>query len=532
MNRKGCIILIPLITSLLFTIYYIFNKSQTDNFNQIINNQAPFQSLNTLELPIGIYYDIRYSEPWNFYAQKLTSYLNQTLCTHNLTVFVLNATELKSFMENNPSGIIIITMGVAPNTIWNGSENSFVETWLDNGGIIIWTGCQEFYWIGYESGQNIPVGEIGSTYVLDMNYIETISDQHMIPTQLGNDLFINFSSHTTDVFSSISALTTANVYFEVYAKNGDWADPVLFQPKNGKGYFVRIHTDWNDKIFPFKLSTWISSFIYNRFFKLPIITATELINSIFFLTSKELSINITNFSEFFGFLQINSTSNGFLPINTSLVISPLEKKSLNFTVIPLKSARFQQYELQLNFFSNYTDLQNRSIILQIYSKNIQISIEAPISSEVLEFSEKMYPGGTYSISCEIQKYINESFSVDVILICGGAINELKTNVNLEQNSTILQIPFSIQMMAKSGLYYLHIYIYQNGILLSSSNISIQIESIFQNPVFILIVFLLSSIILILLSFYLYLRKKRANLEQKVITILKNKNKIFLKNITN
>ncbi len=501
--------MIFLIFTFLFTLCYNGEGSQSKFIDKLSSAKIPFQVLNSPELPIGIFFDAKYTEPWNFNAQQLSIKLNQTLSTFNLTVFILNATELRAFMENYSIGIVIITMGVAPDTIWNGSEISFVETWLDEGGIMIWTGCEEFYWMGTEAGLNVPVGHIGASYVMDMDYIKTLSDYYITPTALGSDLFCNFSTHSTDVFCSISSLTAADVHFEVYARSGDYADPILFQPKDGKGYFIRIHADYNDQLPTSNLSTWISSFIFSRFFKLPIITEITSINAIYFLSAEQLFINVTNFSEYFGSITINSSSNVFTPLDSTLVLSPKEQRRLNFSINPLTTARFQYYDLQINFFSNYTNSQNNSKIILFYTIKLSISVQVPILIELLEIDSGMYPGETYTLSLNIQKYINDSISLNVFLFCEGCINELITMVNLGENNTKLLINFSIQMMANAGLYILYIRSYQNNVLFSSSELPIQILSIFQNPEFLLILVLLSVAVISLLTLYYYLQRRKS-----------------------
>jgi len=495
------------------------------------SSRSPIQKSNDPELPIGIFYDANYSEPWNFNSQKLSTYLNQTLGTYNLTVSILNAIELKSFMELNQFGIIIITMGVAPQTIWNGSDNSFVETWLDNGGIIIWSGCEEFYWIGMDSGENIPVGHIGSNYVLDMNYIKTISNQYVTPTELGIDLINNLLAHTSDVFCSISALIESDIYFEVYAKNGDYADPILFQPKNGNGYFVRIHADWDDSLPILNLSVWIASFIYNRFFKIPVVVEISSINSLSYLISKQICINVTNFSNIFGILLINSTSDGFNSMNESTIIAPFQKKYLNLSISPLSSARFQSYKITINLFSNYTNSKNISKFIQFFSKNLNIKIQSPISVNIIDVNDQMFPGSTYQLTCSIQKDINESIPLSAVLICEGCINEIKKDIILIENQTNLRITFTIQMMTKAGEYDLYLRIYYGEILFTSSSVMIQIQSLFQNPLFLCIIFLIISLIGISMTLYYIKRKKGMDLDLELKKYLELHDMITIREIS-
>lgn len=507
------------------------NRLFQSNMEKIVPSSTNLiHQLEIQELSIGIFYDGKYSEPWNFQSQALTTYLNQSLRMYNLTVFVLNATQLRSFMENNPIGIIIITMGIAPSNIWDGTENSFIETWLDNGGIILWTGCQEFYWIGYETGVNVPIGTLGAKYVLDMDYIKSISNLNVNPTEIGYDFIENFSAHTTDIFCSIEALSEANVYYEVYAKNGDLADPILFQPKDGKGYFVRIHADYNNQVSIKDLSTWISSLIYNRFFRIPVVSEINSINNLFLLTSKKIFINITNFSEFSELLIINSTSSGFLPINDSFIIKPIQKINFSFDITPLSTARFQEYKIVINFYSNYTSSQNISKFLCFYSKIIYISIQLPISIEFQNIEEEIYPGYSYSLSMNLHKHIDPSFTVIIVVFSEGCFNEITTSAVLDKNCTEIQIHFTIQLMAEPGPYEIVIRIYQGEILFLSESLGIEIRSFFQSPIFVLLLALLLVISLIFGCLYIYQRRKKIDLDHKLQAILEPHKTIFLKDL--
>jgi hypothetical protein len=501
------------------------------NSDKSLTSKSPFQSLDTSQLPIGLFYDARYSEPWNLDSGKLTNYLNQTLKAYGLTVLILNSTELRSFLEKNQLAIIIITMGLAPDTIWNGTENSFIETWLDGGGIIIWTGCEEFYWLGTSSGQNIPIGHIGAKFVFDMDYLRTISNLHVTPTDMGNELFLNIGPHSTDIFSSISSLAAEKVYFEVYARNGDLADPIMFQPKDGKGYFVRIHADWDNQLPISNLSTWISSFVYNRFFHLPFVVGINSVDSIYFSTSRQLLINVTNFSKYSKLLLINSTSLGFILINFSTLILPGEKQYISLSINLSSAARFQTYALELNFFSNYTNYRNETKIVPVFSKIISIEVQSPILLEILTYEAFMYPGNIYSITCFIQKNINASIPVDIILICEGCINEQKLARIIIDNSTTFQITFSIQLMAKPGSYELFLRIYQNEVLYSSSTKSIEIYSLFQNQFFMIGLIFFSIIAILLLGYYFYKRNKHKSLDYEIISVIEPVDMINLKNLS-
>jgi len=507
-NRKEHLIIVILFTIILFINYITYRGIENKAMPSVVLNNGKFKTLNTLDLSIGLFYDANYSEPWNFNGLQLTSDLNQMLVAYNLTVSILNATELRVFMEENPLGIVIITMGLAPDTIWNGSEHSFVETWLDNGGIMLWTGCYEFYWVGYSSGQNVPVGEVGAQYVLDMDYVLTTSDLQVEPTSLGETLFLNISTHTTDIFSSVSVLTNENVYFEVYARNGDYADPILFQPKDGRGYFIRIHANWNDALSITNLSSWISSFIYNRFFKLSYVVATSQIEAIYFLSSEPLLINLTNFSDTYSNLLFNSTGDAFESINTQYIMEPNVTKCFMFSITPLSSARFQIYEFHLNIYSNFTSTQNNSITVQIYSKKFLISIQSPVCIELLPPSGILFPGGTYTLTLNYTNNINESILADVTLICEGCMNQIKSQIILDEDIGQIQIQFTIKLTTRSGLFDFYLRISQNGVIFSSTEVTLKIESIFRNPLVILGLIIISSVCILMIGLLFFNRKKR------------------------
>ncbi|MDD1778472.1 MAG: hypothetical protein LUQ65_09925, partial [Candidatus Helarchaeota archaeon] len=508
MKHKKCIIN-SILVLLLLSSFYISGTIPLPQPSKVISTiNSPFETLDSAELPVGIFYDIRYSEPWDIDSRELTTYLNRTLTTYGLSVSILNSTELRNFMEINQLAIVIITMGIVPDTIWNGSENSFVESWIDGGGIMAWTGCEEFYWIGTETGENIPIGHIGASYVFDMDYLKTIANLQVVPTEIGTDLFINLIPHSSDVFSSISSLIRENVYFEVYAKSGDCADPVLFQPKGGNGYFIRIHADWGNQLSMYNLSAWISLFLYNRFFLLPILTALHSINTIYFSTSAQLYVNITNFSGFPKKVLINSTSTGFTALDDSISMKPGDSLQVPITVSLQPSARFQNYTLQLNFFSNYTNFKNETINILIYSAIISIEIQSPIILEILTFEEFMYPGNTYTISFRIQKAINISIPIEINLICKGCINEIKLAVNLDEMNRTFHIVYPVQLMATPGSYELSLRIYQNDILYSSSMEFVEIYSLLQNLFVVIIMILLSVFAIMLLFYYFYIQNKQ------------------------
>ncbi|MHA1264563.1 MAG: hypothetical protein ACTSRS_04930 [Candidatus Helarchaeota archaeon] len=512
-----------LIWLLIYLLIFVFLTISRPPFRMSIElisaDNDSIESKIEFEPSIGIFYDSRFSEPWNFGAGQLTIELNQTLRAYNLKVKILNATELKLFMENNLNGIIIITMGIVPSNIWNGTETSFIETWLDGGGIIIWTGCEEFYWIGMDTGENIPVGHKGSQYVLDMNYLKTLSDQSVTPTINGNVFIPNITAHTSDVFSSISALEASKVYFEAYATSGDYADPILFQPRGGSGYFVRIHADWNNQLSISTLADWISSYIYSRFFKSPIITHIQTPDSIYLLDTAKISINVTNYSNESFLLQIISNADVIQPINESIYLVPFEKIKFDGVLRLQSAARYQNSEISITLLINFTDLQNHSQVITIYQKIFELLIRPPLAIYNVELKGSVYPGSANIITFALETYLNETLPLTIILICEGCINEIKLPFFLVQNNSIYEVPIQINLMATSGEYFIQLHVFYGIIPLLSTNLKMTVQSIMSNPYF--IGGLVTSIIIII-TFMLYsLRKRKRSKQAPSVAVLKS-----------
>jgi len=102
---------------------------------------------------IILYYDERYPSNW-VNPRATLMYLKGVLESLNVPYRILNADELRDFMRRE-TGIVIFTSDVAPDTVWDGSEDSLMLRWLREGGTIVWTGDWELYYIGYADGSMV-----------------------------------------------------------------------------------------------------------------------------------------------------------------------------------------------------------------------------------------------------------------------------------------------------------------------------------------------------------------------------------------
>lgn len=237
---------------------------------------------------IYIYYDFRYptgwnsgSDSWNGLSLSASAFLVDTLSNvflnYTIPFEVVNATTLGNVcgdLKSANQSMVIMAMDVAPDTIWNGSaDDSKVENWLEAGGIMIWTGAQEFYYIGHENQTRERVGG-NENYVFDQQVTVPVIDLYSYdklfayPTSLGSTYLPSFNKLWPLEPTNSSWLS--NLYYEAYGslvfEGNEYFDPVLFQAGlDAQGYFVKVGT--NDYAVR-TASKAILELVLNRFFGL------------------------------------------------------------------------------------------------------------------------------------------------------------------------------------------------------------------------------------------------------------------------
>ncbi|MDD5503419.1 MAG: hypothetical protein PHH26_08170 [Candidatus Thermoplasmatota archaeon] len=118
------------------------------------------------ERTIYLYFDYQYysseiSQPmWLALADHIFIELsNRGYSAERITP--VNASELRTAMEQDPEGVAIIPSGVLPDTIYPEGNATFIRNWLSGGGCIVWLGDMFGYYVG-QSG--VPLD-----YANDMN---------------------------------------------------------------------------------------------------------------------------------------------------------------------------------------------------------------------------------------------------------------------------------------------------------------------------------------------------------------------------
>lgn len=195
---------------------------------------------------IFIYYDEKYPSNWinKGISKKLALEIENVLKNGNFNSVIGGADDLRLFMQSKSHGIVIMTMDIAPDTIFKEHNFSIVKNWLENGGILIWMGDWEFYYSGDNGGNKITTYEEGAKKIFDFSdgINEYLGKEDMDGTTMGKKIISHIKSFKSERPANIAKMENEGLIYESYAKNNNFADPVLFRKPNSKyGSFVKFH---------------------------------------------------------------------------------------------------------------------------------------------------------------------------------------------------------------------------------------------------------------------------------------------------
>jgi hypothetical protein len=448
------------------------------------------------KLKIAIFYDKNYSAPWITYSEELASSLNESFNNYSLDCAIYDDNELFDFLNNNPRGILINPMGILPYSIWNGSDNSLIENWIDMGGIIVWTGCEEFYWISYQNGTNKAFGHSGSEIVMDMQYLKIRSNQNVNPTFLGSYYIPNITSHTSDIFTSVQTLNNYSIHHEAYASYGDLADPILFQPFQGDGYFIRVHADWIDSLNSKILNNWIFNLVTNRFFIHPYISSFEYDTTVLLFDFINFSLILSNQNNDSFVYEIETHSQFFQDINVSNSIDPDSNKMVNFEIACIDNAIVSESTLIFKLIIN-TNASNNQI--EIYNRNLTIKIENPYQINITLSSNNIFPGEKLIIYLDIYSKFNHSIDITILIISPNYLNEIYELKDIKPGLNHFNLELSISWISYPGNISFDLISYHQSriITINQGNINIKLE----NPLIILLLILLTILAILFDIFF-------------------------------
>ncbi|MBD3230090.1 MAG: hypothetical protein GF329_18065, partial [Candidatus Lokiarchaeota archaeon] len=496
------ILIFVLLVSLLTNIYNLaffnlFNRNTNTNLSSKNSHGA---------IKFAIFYDNNYTAPWISYSEDLALLMRDTIINYSLDCSIYNGGNISDFIIDNPQGILINTMGILPYSLWNGSENSLIESWLDSGGVLFWTGCEEFYWLSYPNGTNVKYGHEGSIKVMDMEYLTVRSNQYVEPTNSGSFYIPEITSHTSDIFSSMESLEDNSIYYEAYCLNGDLADPILMQPKNGNGYLIRVHADWIDTLNAEIINNWIFSIIKNRIINTPIIKTFSSDNQVYLFEPLDINLQLFNYNHSYRY-NITIKSNSFEKKEIEGLIEANQTRNLNIS-ISFKEKTGPKSDSILVFVI-LNDTMNGDI-LYIYNRNISINIILPFQINLSFTSDDIFPGGVNELILLINNCIDIDIEISVLIFSSNYIYETYDSLIIKPGFNQIELKTNIPWITKTGNVSVKIVIYHNAKTLYTTETPLFIGSINQNPIFILftILILLLSVVIISIFIIYKLRNKR------------------------
>lgn len=184
---------------------------------------------------------------------------------------------LLTYMEQNPKGIVVMNSFEAPSTIFGKDDDSFVEKWLENGGIMIWESYYPFRMRGHA---RVPKDSFGNVFDVDVDFQKILAPKlETKPTDSGKRFMPSLKSYETYIPVDIAILDQLGFKYEVYGavgENDEYADPIMFRSPGMKGWFMYHHmnlytdfVDWTKSVMKEgmaeQIGTVIAEFIVNRF---------------------------------------------------------------------------------------------------------------------------------------------------------------------------------------------------------------------------------------------------------------------------
>lgn len=229
--------------------------------------RATFILLLMLILPINstpasgrivIWYDDEYPSNW-VDPELILYYLEEVFNELGVPYTVLNSEELRSFMLSE-TGIVVFTSDVAPDTVWDGSDDSIILKWLRNGGVLFWTGDWEFYYIGHADGS---MSRSGAEDKLLGKRITAVLDEgvEVKPTDAGAKYIPSFRGFRS--MRPFDEAELSGLEYEAYGAaelNGKrFLDPCAVRV--GRGLFVKVSAALREEV----SCLYMAELIINRF---------------------------------------------------------------------------------------------------------------------------------------------------------------------------------------------------------------------------------------------------------------------------
>jgi len=210
---------------------------------------------------LAVYFDERYPSNW-VNPREIAANIRKTLDRLGIPYRILNAEELRDYMLRE-TGVVVFTSDVAPDTVWNGSSNSLALQWIRGGGVVVWTGDWEFYYIGYANGSKVHRPGIENSLLGRQVTVAVDGGAVTRPTELGARYIPSFKSLRS--FRPFDESRLKGVEYEAYGA-AELGGSRLLDPcavKVGEGYFVKVSANGFGDNFGF---AYALELVLNRFY--------------------------------------------------------------------------------------------------------------------------------------------------------------------------------------------------------------------------------------------------------------------------
>ena len=200
-------------------------------------------------------------------AQGLADLIVEKLEDKKLTAEIVDGEGVAEYMNANPKGIIVLTQGNVPDTIFqNKGADDLIHSWLREGGIAAMIGDWPFYYY-WNYGTNSRVTNAGagqqSVFGVTVTNANTVNAS---PTDLGKQYMPSLKQWTSNRPVGMTVLEQNNFEFESYADNGTDADPIAYRTDDMDGWFINFHTSSGTTIPPNdQIAIELAELISNRF---------------------------------------------------------------------------------------------------------------------------------------------------------------------------------------------------------------------------------------------------------------------------
>jgi len=173
-------------------------------------------------------------------APGFANLLVEELGNEGLDAVVVDSDALAEYMEANPTGIMLVSQGIVPETIFsNQGKDDLIYSWLRGGGIAGFVGDYPFYY--WEAIANAAAGG-GQQKVFGVT-VTNANTAVVSPTELGEQYIPSLADEwTTNRPAGIGVLEANGFEYESYADDGSNADPIAYRSDDMEGWFINFHT--------------------------------------------------------------------------------------------------------------------------------------------------------------------------------------------------------------------------------------------------------------------------------------------------